>query len=138
MRDELYDHQEDYFSLTYEYWCDLLSKIEVKDEIKISVVHINNIDSAGASSLSDSDNSMSIPRRKKANTGVLRSKKSPRRSHDRHRGVQCYCVICKKSGMYEHNYIPHSAENYTGVRTKHPINDGMGGPMGSRTNDCGS
>ena len=27
MQDELEDHQEDYFSLTYEDWCDLLSTI---------------------------------------------------------------------------------------------------------------
>ena len=31
MRDELDDHPEDYRSLTYEYWCDLLSTIKVKD-----------------------------------------------------------------------------------------------------------
>ena len=35
MQDELEDHPEEYFSLTYEYWCDLLSIIEVKDEGKI-------------------------------------------------------------------------------------------------------
>ena len=32
MRDELDDHPEDYRSLTYVDWCDLLSIIEVKDE----------------------------------------------------------------------------------------------------------
>ena len=31
MRDKLDDHSEDYRSLTYGYWCDLLSTIEVKD-----------------------------------------------------------------------------------------------------------
>ena len=31
MRDELDDHPEDYFSLTYEYWCNLLFKIEDRD-----------------------------------------------------------------------------------------------------------
>ena len=30
MRDELDDYPEDYHSLTYENWCDLLSTIEVK------------------------------------------------------------------------------------------------------------
>ena len=39
MRDELDDHSEEYISLTCEDWCDLLSKIEVKDEKKISAVH---------------------------------------------------------------------------------------------------
>ena len=31
MWDEMEDNQEDNCSLTYEYWCDLLSTIEVKD-----------------------------------------------------------------------------------------------------------
>ena len=60
MRDELYDHPEDYRSLTYEDWFDLLSLIEVKDERKIAAVHINNISSARADSLSDSDESVRI------------------------------------------------------------------------------
>ena len=34
MQDELDDHPEDYRSLTYEDWCDLLSTIEVRDERK--------------------------------------------------------------------------------------------------------
>ena len=87
------DHPEDYRSLTYEYCCELLSTIEVKDERKISAVHINNIASAREDSLSDSDESVRIPRRKKANTGVLHSTKPPKRPHDRHHGVNCYCVI---------------------------------------------
>ena len=51
MRDELDDHPEDYRSLTYEYWCDLLSKIKVKDESKIAVVLIKKISSAREASL---------------------------------------------------------------------------------------
>ena len=38
MQDELDDNTEDYRSLTYEYWCDLLSTIEVKDERKRSTL----------------------------------------------------------------------------------------------------
>ena len=34
MNDELEEHQEDHFSLTYEEWCDLLSTIEVKAKRK--------------------------------------------------------------------------------------------------------
>ena len=51
MRYEFYDHPEDYRSLTYEYWCDLLSTIEVKDERKKAALYIKNIASARASSL---------------------------------------------------------------------------------------
>ena len=46
MRDELDDHSEDYCSLTYEYWCGLLSTIEVKDKSKRAAVQIKNIASA--------------------------------------------------------------------------------------------
>ena len=79
MQDEFEDHQEDYRSLTYEDWCDLLYTIEVKDERKISAVHIKKIDSARAASLSDSDESVRIPRKEKANTGALRSNKDQKK-----------------------------------------------------------
>ena len=75
----MYDHPEDYHSLTYEDWCDLLTKTKVKYERKISAVHIKKIASARAASLSDSDDPVRIPRRKKAKTGFSSSNKSPRR-----------------------------------------------------------
>ena len=134
MRDELDDHPEDYSYLTYEDWCDLLSTIEIKDERKIAAGNIKNIDSDRAASLSNSDESARIPRRNKAKTGVLRSNKYPRKAHDRHHGVHRYCVLCKKAGMPGQNYLLHSAEDCTGVRTKRLIKDGMGGHMGSNTN----
>ena len=84
MRDELDDHPEDYRSLTYEDWCDLLYTIEVKDERKIAAVHIKKIASSRAAFISDSNDSMRIPRRKKSNNGVSNSHKPPRRAHDRH------------------------------------------------------
>ena len=71
MQDELEDHPEDYFSLTYEYWYDLLSTIEVKDENKWAATQIKKIASDRAASLSNSDNSVIIPRKKKATTGIL-------------------------------------------------------------------
>ena len=46
MRDELDDHTEDYCSLTYEDWCELLSIIEVKYERKIAAVNIKKIASS--------------------------------------------------------------------------------------------
>ena len=37
--------------------------------------------------------------------------------------------------MPEHKYVSHIAKYFTGVRTKHSIKDGMGGPIGSKTHD---
>ena len=90
MRDELDNHPEDYRSLTYEDCCDLLSAIKVKDERKRAAVQIKKINSARAASLSDSDKSVSILRKKKANTGVLRSK-NPQKG--RTTGTVVYIVI---------------------------------------------
>ena len=86
MRGELDDHPEDYRYLTYKYWCDLLSTIEVKYERKRPATQIKKINSDRSASLSDSDESVKIPRKKKANTGVLLSNKSPKMAH-RHRGI---------------------------------------------------
>ena len=90
-------------------------------------MQIKKIASARAASLSDSDESVRIPRRKKAKTGFLRSNKSPKRTHDRHHGIHSYCVMCNKAGMPDCKYTSHSAEDCTGVHTKRPIKDGMGG-----------
>ena len=133
MRDKLDGHPEDYCSLTYEYWCDILSTIEVKYEIKRAAVKIKKISYARAASLSDNDKYVSIPRKNKAKNGVLRSNKSPKRAHIRHHSIHRYCVICKKGGMPERKYTSHSAEDCTGVRTNWSIKDGTGGPMRSRT-----
>ena len=118
MRGELDDHPQDYRSLTYEDWCDLISKIQVKDEMKREVVHIKKIASVSAVYLSDSDKSARIPRRKKAKVCVLRSTKSPVRAHDRHHGAHPYCVLCKKAGIPERNYESHTSEDCTDMRTK--------------------
>ena len=132
MRYELDDHPEDYCSLTYEDWCDLLSTIEVKDERKRSAGYIKKIASARAASLSNSNESVRMPRKKKAKTGVSNSHKNPRRAPDRHHGTQRYCVLCKKTGMPERKYMLHSTEDCTVMRTKRPIKDGMVGTVGSR------
>ena len=96
MRDELDYHPDEYCYLTYEGCCDLLFTIKVKDEMKIVAVYIKNIDSAMEASLSDSDESMRVPRRKISKTGVSNSHKSPRRAHYRHHGAQRYRLLCKK------------------------------------------
>ena len=97
-------------------------------------MHIKKIDSGRAASLSDSEEYVRIHNSKKSKTGVLRSKKSSRWAHDRHNCLYRYCLICKKAGMIERKYLLNIADDYTGVRTKRPIKDGIGGPMGSRTN----
>ena len=133
MRDELDDHPEDCRYLTYEYWCDLMFTIKVKYERKRAERHIKKIAYAREASLSDSDESVKVPCRKKAKTGVSNSHNFPMRAQNRHHGAQHYCVIFKKSGMTEHKYASHSTEDCTGVRTKRSIKDGMGGSIGSRT-----
>ena len=97
---ELYYHPEDYRSLTYEYWCDLLSTIKLKYERERSSAQIKKITSARAASLSDSNDSIRNPRKNKASTGVLCSNASHKQAH-KHHGIQHYCVLCKKAGMPE-------------------------------------
>ena len=53
MQDEFDDHREYYCSLTHEYWCYLLSKIEDKYDRKMPTTQINNIASARAASISE-------------------------------------------------------------------------------------
>ena len=77
-------------------------------------MHIKNIFSARAASLSDIDESMRIRKKKKAKTGVLRSNKSPKKAHRNHI-IQRYCVIFNKSGIPERKYKLHSDEDCTGV-----------------------
>ena len=74
IQDELEDNQEDYRSLTHECWCDLLSKIEVKDNRKMASTQIKNIAYSIVASHSYSNESVRVPRKKKARTGVLRHK----------------------------------------------------------------
>ena len=96
-------------------------------------MQIKNIAPARAESLYDSNKSVRIPSRDKANTSVLRSNKSPKRAHNRHHGIHRYCLLCKKAGMPERKYTLHSSEDCTGVRIGRSIKSVMGGPIGSRT-----
>ena len=89
MQYELDYNQEDYRSLVHENWCDLLSTIQVKDDSKRVATHINKIAYTIASSLSDSDRSVRIPRKKKARlrAGVLRSNKGTHKNAPNHHGT---------------------------------------------------
>ena len=90
MQDELEDHPEDYHSLNYEDYCDLLSTIKVKYERKRAATQIKKIASAISESLSDSAGSVRILRKKKARTGILRSNKGPQKKVHKHHGTQRY------------------------------------------------
>ena len=110
--------------------CDLLSTIEVKDERKIAAVQIKNIASDKAASLSGRNESVRILRKKKFNTGILHSNKSPKKA-PWHHGVQRYYVLCKKAVIPERKYMSHSSKDLTGVHTNRSIKDVIGGPVGS-------
>ena len=99
MQDELNDHQEDYLSLTHEYWSDLLSTIKVKYNRKRAATEIKTIASARASSLYDIKGSIRIPEKNKASlgAGVLKSNKVPHNKINNYDGIQRHCFLYKKS-----------------------------------------
>ena len=103
MQDELDNHQEEYCSLTHEYWCDLLSKIKVNYNREIAETHIKKIASDREASLSDSNGSVRIPKKNKARLGdgFLRSNKVHHNKAPKHHGIQRHCVLCKNSGISE-------------------------------------
>ena len=70
MQDELQDKQEEQRYLTHKYWCVLLSTSKVKYNRIILVTQIKKIKTSISASHSDSDESISVPRKKKSRTGV--------------------------------------------------------------------
>ena len=132
MHRELEVQQQEYQSLTHEYWRDLLSTIKVKDKRKRAANQINKIASARADSISDRNESVSILRKKRARTGILQSNKGPQKKANNHHGTHCYCVIYKKSGMHERKYSSHSDNECVVQRNNRTIKCGMGGYTGSR------
>ena len=71
MHDYLEDNQEDYRSLTIEYWCDLLSTVEVKYNKKRAATQIKKIKTFRATSHSDNNESIKVLCMKKDRTGFL-------------------------------------------------------------------
>ena len=133
MQDELEDNQEDYHSLTHEYWCDLLSTIEFKDNRKRAATQIENISSDRYASRPYNYVSVRIPSNKNSRTGVLRKKTLPNNKAPTRHGNQRRCVLWKKSGMLEQKYILRSSEDWFGKRSgQHTIKYGVGVPMGGR------
>ena len=107
MQYELEDHQKDYRSLTYEYWCNLLSTIDIKYNRKREATQIKNISSTRAASLSDINGCVRIHRKNKSilGAGVLRSNKESHNKAPKHPGTPRHCVLCKKVGIPERKYI---------------------------------
>ena len=134
MQYKLEDNQEDYSYLTHEYWCDLFSTIKVKDNRKRSATQIKKIASDRASYLSDNDRFVRIPRKKKSRTGFLRNNKGPNNRAPKHNVTQRYCVLCKKAGNHEKEYMSHSDEECFGkCSNQKKIKYGLGRPMRSRS-----
>ena len=94
MQDELEYNQEDYRFLTHEYWCGLMSTIEVKYNRKRAATQIKNIENSWAASLSDSYESIRAPRKKKYRTGFRFKQQGENIS--KHHGAQSYYVLCKE------------------------------------------
>ena len=133
MQDELEDNQEDYFPLTHEYWCDLLSTIEVKDKRESAATHIKKIYSDRESYISDRNGSVRIPRKKKARTGVLCSNKGTHNKAPKHHSTQRLGVFCNKAGIPEQKYMLYNSGDCFGKHTNHKtIKYGLGIPIGSR------
>ena len=114
MQDELEDNQEDYLYLTHAYWCDLLSTIEVKDIRKRAATKIKKIDSSRAASNYDSDGYVSTQSKKKEWTGILCNNKGTNNKAPKHHATHQNCVLCKKAGIPDIKYMPHSSEECFG------------------------
>ena len=72
MQDELEDNQEDYLSLTHEYWWDLFYTTKVKDNRKKAATKTKNIASSRVAYHYESDEFIRVTRKKKYST-VLRN-----------------------------------------------------------------
>ena len=95
--------------MTHEYWCDILSTIEVKDNRKRAANQIKNIATFRAASHYDSDESVRFVRKNKASTGVQFKRQGEKMP--KHHGTQFYCILFDKAGMYEKNYMLNSSED---------------------------
>ena len=110
MRGELDDHPEDYRSLTYEDRCDLLSKIEVKDESKRAAVHIKKISYARAAYISISvTNTRGFRGGRRPRLVSCALTNPPKGRTAGTMGYISYCVICKYcQGLHWHAHqTPH-------------------------------
>ena len=102
--------------MTSEYWCDILSTIEVKYNKKRAATKIKKIKTSRETSHYESNESIKVPCMKKARTGVIRKKQGGK---PKHHGVQRYCVLFKKAGMPKQKYMLHLTGDFFGKRSNH-------------------
>ena len=117
MQDELEDNHEDYCYILHEYWYDLLSTIEVKENRKRDITQIKRLETSKAASNYDSNEPIVVPRKKMVRTGVLTNFKQQENNILNHHGAQSYCVIIKKAGIPERKYMSHISEKCFGKRS---------------------
>ena len=102
----------DFCSLPHKEWCDLLSTLETKDNMKKYAAQIKRLDRYKVVFVdSERDTILKVPHKKKARTSVFPDhKQSNKKNTPRHGGIQRYCVLYKKTGITEHKYMSRSAE----------------------------
>ena len=133
MKDELEDNQEDYSSLAHGYWCDQLSKIEVKDNRKRYVTQIKRLVASKVASNSDRYESVRVPLNKRVRTGFIPSRKYQGKNTPNNPGIHRYCALCKKVRINKRKYMLHIFENCFGKRSNHKyIKKGLGVALGNR------
>ena len=87
MQDELDNTQECYSSLAHEVWCDLLYIIKVKDNRKREANQIKRLATSKAASHSKRNESIRLPLKKKAMTGVITNRKQKGENKPKHHRI---------------------------------------------------
>ena len=115
IHDELEDNKEEYCSITHEEWCNLLSTMGVNDNRKRDASQIKRLVIPNEAPVNyDSDESVRVPYKNRARTGVITSRRQQGKKTLKHHGAQRYCVFCKKAGMPDKKYMSHSSDNCFG------------------------
>ena len=127
MQDNLEDNQEDYCSLDHEDWWYLQSKVDSRDNRKREENQIKKLSTLKEASIYDSNKSVRIPHKKRDRTGVCFKQKGKKIT--KQHSAQRYCVLCKKAGITERNYMSHNSEDCFGkCSDQDSIKDVLGGP----------
>ena len=80
-----------------------------------------------------SNKSISIPCKKRVSTGVIPSHKTKGEKTPKYHRIQHYCVICKRVGMSERNYMPNISEKCFGeLSYQQSIKYGLVRSLGNR------
>ena len=109
-----------------------MSTIKVKDNRKRSATQIKNIATSKVASQYDSNELIRVPRKKRGRTGIIPNRKQQRKKTPKHNRNQCYCIIFKKAGIPDQNYILHSSYFFYKRSDQHSFKDWLGGYLGNR------